>query len=89
MTARRFKMQAYLDALGLTVATGAAAIGRSHDQMRNYVSGHLRGKQKKREPVEVPLVVRLACAAVALGVEDFDGETVVITPRPFPKSEHD
>ncbi|MBJ3774990.1 helix-turn-helix domain-containing protein [Acuticoccus mangrovi] len=49
----------------------AARLGLKRRMIQYYERGDRDGK-----PVEIPKTVRLACYAIACGVEEFDGRTV-------------
>jgi transcriptional regulator with XRE-family HTH domain len=55
--------------LGLTQAEAAAALGLGRRLVQYYELGVRAGR-----PAPVPRTVRLACAALALGIADWDGE---------------
>lgn len=58
---------------GWTADQVAAAIGITKSNLHLYQRGR---RYDRPDPVEIPKPVRLACAAVLLGVEDFSGEAL-------------
>jgi transcriptional regulator with XRE-family HTH domain len=71
----RTAFRAWRRRLGLTQEAAAEALGLKRRMIQYYESGGRDGR-----PVEIPKTVRLACASVARGVGDYDGETEL--PRP-------
>lgn len=72
MTPRQFKrwVRRQCEARQLTADQLAARLGLSHAQLHRYQ----KGVDERGRPAPVPLKVRLAMAAVQLGVRDYDGE---------------
>lgn len=58
-------------ALGFSQDEAAARLGLGSRMVQYYERGERDGAT-----VEIPLTVRLACAALARGIADFDGEVV-------------
>jgi len=74
MTPAQFK--AWRKSLDLKQKDAAERLGLKKRMIQYYETGKREGK-----PVEIPKTVRLACYALAHGVEDFDGE-VAVAPQP-------
>lgn len=61
--------------MGFSQSTAAARLGLSLRMVQYYERGDRGGRQ-----VDIPLTVRLACAAISRGVADFDGEQELVEP---------
>jgi len=68
MTPKQFR--AWRKALGLKQKEAADRLGLKKRIIQYYEKGERDGKA-----IEIPKTVRLACFAVAEGVDDFNGET--------------
>ena len=68
MTPEQFK--AWRKHLALSQAEAATALGLSRGSVELYERGRRREDER---PVVIPKTVELACAALALGVSDYDG----------------
>ena len=55
--------------LGLKQKEAAALLGLKKRMIQYYEKGERDGK-----PITIPKYIRLACFAVGVGIEDFDGE---------------
>jgi transcriptional regulator with XRE-family HTH domain len=66
MTPQQFK--AWRKAMGLRQKEAAARLGLKKRVIQYYERGHRDGKK-----VEVPKSVELACYALAVGVDEYDG----------------
>ena len=67
MTPEQFK--AWRQHLGLNQKQAAAKLGVSGQTVWLYE----KGEREEGRPVEIPKPVRLACAAIALGLDDYHG----------------
>jgi transcriptional regulator with XRE-family HTH domain len=70
MTPHAFR--AWRKALGLKQKEAAARLGLKKRVIQYYERGHRDGRK-----VEIPKSVELACYAVAIGVESYEGEIPV------------
>ncbi|MBX3537324.1 MAG: helix-turn-helix domain-containing protein [Chelatococcus sp.] len=68
MTPEQFK--AWRKHLKLSQPEAAAVLGISPGSVFNYEKG---ARSEDGRPVLIPKTVELACAAVALGIRDYDG----------------
>lgn len=69
------QFRAWRKALGLKQRDAAERLGLKKRMIQYYEKGKRDGKE-----VVIPKTVRLACAALARGVADFDGVTEVAAP---------
>jgi transcriptional regulator with XRE-family HTH domain len=74
MTPAAFK--AWRKALGLKQKEAAEKLGLKKRVIQYYEHGHRDGKK-----IEVPRTVELACYALSVGVEEFDGKSRKKTAR--------
>ena len=68
--------------LKLKQREAAEKLGLKKRMIQYYEKGNRAGK-----PVEIPKAVRLACYAIARGVDDFDGEATISDDPPSPLSD--
>lgn len=80
MTPEAFR--AWRKGLGLKQKDAADRLGLKKRMIQYYEKGDRDGKK-----VEIPKAIRLACYAVARGVEDFDGaDAAMVKASPAPDS---
>lgn len=66
---------AWREMMGLTRSEAAKRLGLSYSTLENYEKGHRKGEDT---PVVIPDSIALACAALALGVERYEGGVEII-----------
>ncbi|WP_310619028.1 helix-turn-helix domain-containing protein [Flexibacterium corallicola] len=69
MTPKQFK--AWRRAHSLKQKEAAEALGLKKRMIQYYEKG-----EKNKKPIEIPKAVRLACFAISLGIDDFNGEKI-------------